>query len=751
MQKHYTKILIILFFSLKFSYVNAQFVYIPDTNFVNYLNTYGFSSCMNGNMMDITCPDVINAIALSCYDSNIEDLTGLQYFVNLRHLDCHHNLLQLLPPLPDSLVQLLCYDNVLYSLPALPNTLAFFDCGGNPLMSLPPLPNSLYYFNVSNCLVDSLPSLPNSLYNLDCNTNPITNLPQLPNNLTFLNCTNNLLVSLPSLPQSLQHLVCSNNQLTSIPALPPVLSTLWLQNNPNLNCLPELTSIYDFRFSNTAIQCLPNYGTVAISNPPLSNFPLCDIFNSTCIPYWNISGKAYSDTNNNCIADGGEMRLQNLKLELDSAGVLLQQTYTGGEGFYSFDTDTGTYIYTVDTTGLSVMVTCPAAGYHTSVFTSIDSLDYDMDFGMQCKPGFDAGVITVARDSGIFRPAHFAKIKISAGDISNLYGLHCASGTSGSVQVVFNGAASYIGASPGSLTPVVSGDTLLYSIADFDAVNFNSDFSFVMQTDTAALIHSQVCFDVSVFPLTGDINMANNHLQHCFIVVNGIDPNIQEVFPSGNLDTTQQWLTYTINFQNTGTATAQHIYILDTLDNNFDESTFTLLSYSHMPLTQVIGNAVRFNFPNINLPDSTTNEPASHGYVQFKVKLKNGLPVGTTIQNTANIIFDFNAPISTNTVINQIQSTTGIISQNEKENILFEVSPNPVMNHQIKIVYLLPRNKEGIFEIFDVNGRKVYSLRLPHWSTLQQINLPNLSNGLYNCVITSENFRATKKIAMIKE
>jgi hypothetical protein len=63
---------------------------------------------------------------------------------------------------------------------------------------------------------------------------------------------------------------------------------------------------------------------------------------------------------------------------------------------------------------------------------------------------------------------------------------------------------------------------------------------------------------------------------------------------------------------------------------------------------------VRFNFPNINLPDSTNNEPESHGYIQYKIKRNAGLSPGTAISNKASIYFDFNAPIVTNTVTNNI-------------------------------------------------------------------------------------------------
>ncbi len=83
-------------------------------------------------------------------------------------------------------------------------------------------------------------------------------------------------------------------------------------------------------------------------------------------------------------------------------------------------------------------------------------------------------------------------------------------------------------------------------------------------------------------------------------------------------------------------------------------------------------------------------------------------------------------------------------------NFHFSISPNPTSGN-IKIIYLLPQNKSGTFEMFDINGKKVYSLRLPQWSTLQMISLPELSDGLYQCVMTSGKARASRKIVLIKE
>ena len=51
------------------------------------------------------------------------------------------------------------------------------------------------------------------------------------------------------------------------------------------------------------------------------------------------------------------------------------------------------------------------------------------------------------------------------------------------------------------------------------------------------------------------------------------------------------------------------------------------------------------------MPDSTTNEPESHGYIKFKINPQEDLTLGTQVENFADIFFDFNDPIRTNTTL----------------------------------------------------------------------------------------------------
>ncbi|MBK7966249.1 MAG: T9SS type A sorting domain-containing protein [Bacteroidetes bacterium] len=85
-----------------------------------------------------------------------------------------------------------------------------------------------------------------------------------------------------------------------------------------------------------------------------------------------------------------------------------------------------------------------------------------------------------------------------------------------------------------------------------------------------------------------------------------------------------------------------------------------------------------------------------------------------------------------------------------KHDFLFSISPNPTSDEYIKLVYLLPQNKAGVFEVYNMTGQLVYKMNLPPWSTLQFVQLPELSNGVYTCVVKSGYDRAAKKLVIVQ-
>ncbi len=137
------------------------------------------------------------------------------------------------------------------------------------------------------------------------------------------------------------------------------------------------------------------------------------------------------------------------------------------------------------------------------------------------------------------------------------------------------------------------------------------------------------------------------------------DPNDKRVFPNGVGDEHAVYettdLEYHIRFQNTGTDTAFTVVVRDTISPFLDITTLQLGTSSH-PYTFSIDTARTFifTFNDILLVDSFANEPASHGFLKFKIRMNDDLPLGTIIENNAAIYFDFNEPVITNEVFNTL-------------------------------------------------------------------------------------------------
>ena len=108
-----------------------------------------------------------------------------------------------------------------------------------------------------------------------------------------------------------------------------------------------------------------------------------------------------------------------------------------------------------------------------------------------------------------------------------------------------------------------------------------------------------------------------------------------------------------------GTASAINIVVRDTLDANLDISTFRSARPATTTHSRSLGRELIWTFDGIELPDSTSDEPGSHGWVEFTILPRRPeLAPGTEIANRAGIYSDFNAVVLTNTVISTIQDPT---------------------------------------------------------------------------------------------
>lgn len=237
----------------------------------------------------------------------------------------------------------------------------------------------------------------------------------------------------------------------------------------------------------------------------------------------------------------------------------------------------------------------------------------------------------------------------------------------------------------------------------------------------------------------------------CQLVRASYDPNDKTGYPLG-LNSTHdispnQDLTYRIRFQNTGNDTAFTVVIRDTLSVDLDIFSVESAASSHNYSFRMYGPRVlEWTFNNILLPDSTTNNLESQGFVDFKVKQVPNLPIGRVIENTAAIYFDFNPPIITNTYFHTINENLLVLNveQYQQENTLLtgiHVYPNPT-----KDIITIEKEQVGRLDIGISNtlGQRISTQTSNSQTT--QLDLSTLPNGIYILSIKQGTQYTSRKI-----
>jgi uncharacterized repeat protein (TIGR01451 family) len=214
------------------------------------------------------------------------------------------------------------------------------------------------------------------------------------------------------------------------------------------------------------------------------------------------------------------------------------------------------------------------------------------------------------------------------------------------------------------------------------------------------------------------------------------DPNEKEVLPAGDIMEEDSILTYTIHFQNTGNDTTWFVTVKDTLSPYVNPATVQNIasSYEYSSFDVSDNGILTWVFNPIYLVDSTTNAAASKGYVMFRVKKKNNLPLATQIKNKAHIYFDYNEAIVTNTVSNTLTQPNYIFTIKGDRNISVSAMPNPFTQSTQIVVEGI--NSAFDFELFDVTGKMIKKISSLNGNRFE-LDRETMSAGVYFYRITS--------------
>ena len=246
----------------------------------------------------------------------------------------------------------------------------------------------------------------------------------------------------------------------------------------------------------------------------------------------------------------------------------------------------------------------------------------------------------------------------------------------------------------------------------------------------------------TINPISGDETEDNNVFDLKQVVIGSYDPNDIRVLEGERIlfEDADKYLHYIIRFQNTGTASAINVRVENVLDSKLDWTSLQIESLSHDGNVEILnGSQIKFIFNNINLPDSTSNEPDSHGYIAYKIKPKDNVVLGDVFSAKADIFFDFNPPIITNIVTTEIVNTLS----NEDQNLIrFSIYPNPV-NELLTII-----GQEAILSIkvYDLQGRILNEISYDDLELNRYLNTSPYSSGIYFLEIQSERGKQIQKL-----
>lgn len=311
----------------------------------------------------------------------------------------------------------------------------------------------------------------------------------------------------------------------------------------------------------------------------------------------------------------------------------------------------------------------------------------------------------------------------------------------------------------GTLTFTNDAATQITNISEASAVGSASGFSYSftglmpfqnkmievqMQVPATVAMNDVLTNQASVTVAPDEVDIANNTFESAQTVIASYDPN-DKTESHGRIIYTQDftdtdYLYYTIRFQNSGTAAAEFVTVTDLLDDQLDENSLEVIRASHNYQMDRTGNLVSWHFADINLPAESADEPGSHGYIYFRVKPES-FTAGTTIPNTANIYFDFNPVIQTNTWETEFQDALGTGNLNSEA---FAVFPNPAKDRL---------NVEGAvtiaaIKLYDVTGKLVIEKIVKETSASLDVSL--LSPGLYLAKITGISGEMVNRKVVIK-
>lgn len=435
-----------------------------------------------------------------------------------------------------------------------------------------------------------------------------------------------------------------------------------------------------------------------------------------------VSGKVFIDNDGDCEQGPSEVPVPEQVLTVEPGPVY---AITAADGSYQVDLGNGSY--TLAQNDPTLVQLCPITA--PVPFTIADDAQF-VDLA-------DSSIIVLdviaQASNGPARPGFPFSYWLRARNLSPQL--------SGAVTLtmVYDGQLTHTGS---SITPTsTAGTTLTWDLPQLNAYQQHMvqvDFTVPATTPIGTILSGTLTVATSLpdpFP-------ANNTADLSTTVTGSYDPNDKLALTSTRLSDAlyfigqDEWIDYTIRFQNTGTDTAFTVVVTDTLSEALDMGTFQQ-GVSSFPCTVAFKpeRVVEWHFHNILLPDSNTNELASHGLTSFRIRPVQPVLPGTVLSNAANIFFDFNEPVITDPCVLVAEFGTSVPEGAELRPL---IAPVPAHDR----VVISASGSFATLALHAMDGRKLRDVAVSGPSVT--IDLQALPAGAYAVVGTLSDGRSVR-------
>ena len=421
------------------------------------------------------------------------------------------------------------------------------------------------------------------------------------------------------------------------------------------------------------------------------------------------SGTVYLDSNENGVRDLGEKVLEGVKLHLE------------GKNYVSFSDSNGEYDieYLGSATKLSLLLEEDVFQW-TPEYCYSEEISFQQDFGVKGDSTY--------HDTSVFLSPH-SELRPGFETIYSVT-LWNRSLTKRTDTVLLNLADNVQFLSAEGAVLELTGNSLsgIVELAPFEETRIQVRCSLPPDVD----LLGDLAESKATFAFNNDARPNDNRDSIEQVIVGSYDPNDKQVRPSGDIQQefieNGEWLDYLIRFQNTGTAVAEQVVVKDQLDDLLDPLSIRIVGSSHDYEVQIDSlNELSFTFANIFLPDSTSDEVNSHGFIRFLILPKSNMQEGEFISNEARIFFDFNPPIITNTTVTylrepEVETEPGpevVETDTIQEAATYQILPNPNNGR-----FNIDVKANSSIHIYDLSGKSIPFTR-------EEVNGQTLVDVLY--------------------